>query len=570
MFLNKYLNKSGIYFIMVMGVITSVLLLAGTVTAQDKEVFPDLMIRDLRFSPESPQEGEKLAITAIIENVGRGAAEGVPVMFFLDSEDEMIGKLIIDSLEPGLEKEFKVEVMMPKSVERHKVIAIIDPAGRISETNKENNRKESPLAVREAEYPVEPVDLDKKFREVELPAYVTEGFLRHYEGGAEVIQKVLPLDDLTLYFSASFLDKFSQEQKGQLSKSVSAMVNQLETNRIQGVVIPPLRSKSSPELSLAPELLYPAQNFYLAKNLIPALEKEEANIGSIMGTIEIIPEEAPEVIKPKNDYEKLCFEAGLPPFDPAEPKPPQYPLPTAEQIEDGDAFQAYLQARDQYKRERKIIEESITIGTLGGRLNEAVKKGSIDIQTRQDLSQQIDKFMAERNIMVSTEIIKVATPALSPPSGSFTDSIVVSITCDTPGATIHYTQDGSELTEDSPEYKAPLTLTTTTTIKARGFKTGCAPSEIASETYTKQDKIGILGDANGDGEVNIFDALLIAKYVAGDKGASMKIRLDLCDIQKRGQVDIFDALMIAKYLAKYPAAESRPSLEAEHSFFLEY
>jgi len=82
----------------------------------------------------------------------------------------------------------------------------------------------------------------------------------------------------------------------------------------------------------------------------------------------------------------------------------------------------------------------------------------------------------------------VAKPEMSPQSCTFTDSIRVHITCATPGAAIHYTIDGSEPTESSPLYTdaAPLTLTATTTIKARGFKSDCTPSETASETYPYQ------------------------------------------------------------------------------------
>ncbi|MCP4108606.1 MAG: hypothetical protein GY749_24170 [Desulfobacteraceae bacterium] len=61
----------------------------------------------------------------------------------------------------------------------------------------------------------------------------------------------------------------------------------------------------------------------------------------------------------------------------------------------------------------------------------------------------------------------------------------------------------------------------------------------------------ILGDADGDGEIDIFDALLIAEYSAG----LWNERLDLlipdfqtvADIDGNGTVDINDALEIARY-----------------------
>ncbi|MEW5801071.1 MAG: PQQ-binding-like beta-propeller repeat protein [bacterium] len=90
---------------------------------------------------------------------------------------------------------------------------------------------------------------------------------------------------------------------------------------------------------------------------------------------------------------------------------------------------------------------------------------------------------------------KVATPSLSPVSGSFTESITVSISCDTPDVTIHYTTDGSEPDENSEVYTAPLVLNDTTTIAARGFKSEWIPSDTATETYTRLEPEGGLANS---------------------------------------------------------------------------
>jgi|GEM_PF-6775701 len=86
------------------------------------------------------------------------------------------------------------------------------------------------------------------------------------------------------------------------------------------------------------------------------------------------------------------------------------------------------------------------------------------------------------------KVAVVAKPTLSPSSGTFTNSVSVSITCATPGATIRYTKDGSEPTESSPTYTAPLTLTSTTTVKAKAFKYDYTPSDVVSGTYTIKPK----------------------------------------------------------------------------------
>ena len=79
----------------------------------------------------------------------------------------------------------------------------------------------------------------------------------------------------------------------------------------------------------------------------------------------------------------------------------------------------------------------------------------------------------------------VATPTLNPGSSTFTSSVAVSISCTTTVATIRYTTNGTEVSATSPVYTAPLTLTATTTVKARGYKDGLTPGAMAVGTYTK-------------------------------------------------------------------------------------
>jgi hypothetical protein len=57
------------------------------------------------------------------------------------------------------------------------------------------------------------------------------------------------------------------------------------------------------------------------------------------------------------------------------------------------------------------------------------------------------------------------------------------ISCSTPDATIYYTLDGSEPTHLSEEYVAPLALEGIVHIKARAYKEGWLPSEIAEADY---------------------------------------------------------------------------------------
>jgi subtilase family serine protease len=85
-----------------------------------------------------------------------------------------------------------------------------------------------------------------------------------------------------------------------------------------------------------------------------------------------------------------------------------------------------------------------------------------------------------------TYTIIAATPTLSPnPAWSpFVGLQSVTLTDTTPGVTIYYTTNGSTPTTSSTAYMGPITVSTTTTIKAIAGGNGCGASAVASGTYT--------------------------------------------------------------------------------------
>ena len=114
-------------------------------------------------------------------------------------------------------------------------------------------------------------------------------------------------------------------------------------------------------------------------------------------------------------------------------------------------------------------------------------------------------------------IIKVATPTFGTATSSFPISQEVSINCNTDGATIYYTTDGSTPTTSSSEYSAPFKVTATTTVKAIAVKANCTNSDVASVTYTKATVYTVAEVKNGTASGN---NVYVKGYIVGSYNAT--------------------------------------------------
>lgn len=79
---------------------------------------------------------------------------------------------------------------------------------------------------------------------------------------------------------------------------------------------------------------------------------------------------------------------------------------------------------------------------------------------------------------------QVSTPSFSPSTGTYSGSQNVSIYSATSGANIYYTTNGSDPTTSSSLYSSPLTVSSTTTIKALAVKSGLTNSSIGTAVIT--------------------------------------------------------------------------------------
>ena len=78
-------------------------------------------------------------------------------------------------------------------------------------------------------------------------------------------------------------------------------------------------------------------------------------------------------------------------------------------------------------------------------------------------------------------LITVNAPLINPNGGKFFNSVTVTITSPTPGATIHYTTNSTEPTENDPEIASGGTLqfTVTTVLRTRAWRPGMFPSSTS-------------------------------------------------------------------------------------------
>ncbi len=103
---------------------------------------------------------------------------------------------------------------------------------------------------------------------------------------------------------------------------------------------------------------------------------------------------------------------------------------------------------------------------------------------------------------------KVSLPYFTPPSGTQAPGSV-SISCDTAGAEIRYTTDGSEPGSASPLYSSPVPVPASLTIKAKAFKSGLTESETASGYYPVRESKAIILAGGGPYALNsLWDATL--------------------------------------------------------------
>lgn len=102
----------------------------------------------------------------------------------------------------------------------------------------------------------------------------------------------------------------------------------------------------------------------------------------------------------------------------------------------------------------------------------------------------------------------VSQPVFSPEGGTYKESVTVTMSCTTEGATIYYTTDGTDATVQAIRYDAPVTLTESATLKAVAVKDGKTSTQMEA-TYSITTNGG---SEQGDHQYDLTDSFFGTSY----------------------------------------------------------
>lgn len=113
--------------------------------------------------------------------------------------------------------------------------------------------------------------------------------------------------------------------------------------------------------------------------------------------------------------------------------------------------------------------------------------GMIAFLDAREIGDEANAWFADPELYINPTdpiVEQVHTPTFVPISGTYGSTQNITISSLTSGATIYYTDDGSNPTAASTEYTAPVEVAASKTLKALGVKASYTDSAIGSAVYT--------------------------------------------------------------------------------------
>jgi chitinase len=164
-------------------------------------------------------------------------------------------------------------------------------------------------------------------------------------------------------------------------------------------------------------------------------------------------------------------------------------------LKDLESTDGYVKYRDPYAKTPYLYNKSLGVmytyedlTSLNERCDYVLDNGyggMIAWEISTDTSDfELTNTIATRLGINSNPSQQTAAPTFSVPAGTYSAPQTVALSCATAGASIYYTTNGTVPTANSTLYTAPITVSTTQTIKAIAVKSGLTNSNVASAAYT--------------------------------------------------------------------------------------
>jgi len=147
----------------------------------------------------------------------------------------------------------------------------------------------------------------------------------------------------------------------------------------------------------------------------------------------------------------------------------------------------------------------------------------------------------------TTPMATVASPTFNPVGGNYTSAQSVTITSVTSGATIRYTVNGIDPTSSSTVYTGPVTISSTTTLKAKAFKIGMNDSTVAIGSYTIMTPVVLLLHGMNSDETTWKD------FIGDTSYGSIIAPVIYAGVVQSSQQPVADTKGVRYYLVKFGA-----------------
>ncbi|HSJ66272.1 MAG TPA: chitobiase/beta-hexosaminidase C-terminal domain-containing protein, partial [Anditalea sp.] len=177
-----------------------------------------------------------------------------------------------------------------------------------------------------------------------------------------------------------------------------------------------------------------------------------------------------------------------------------------------------------------LVAESITFGELSGGSEDIFTFEVDNINIPGDFTLEIRHLTGgtnNRQLVIDdiswnsfdgTATERVAAPQFSPEGGVFSTSQIISIQSETDGASIYYTIDGTNPTNESILYTDPIEIYSTVTLKALGIKEGFESSNVAEAEYVINTDNGEVAGLPYKQDFTSFISLTSPVEIFGESG----------------------------------------------------